>query len=469
MDRQDSYRSAPQRSRQPPGRIGSDRYHRYPDQRGPRGPPPPRGQPPSRPVQSGRDPSPRRDSRSDSKVHTHKRWFNVTHWDEEPTAGNRHITLYTSGVDKPSRRLYVGSLDPSVTPLELKDLFRGALIRRGCPRQQPVFDVKVNSGYAFIEFVTPEDATKAMGLDGIRLHGRSLLVKRPKDYVAPTTDVNTHHIDDGPGKVFVGGIPPEMTEDSFKAFLARHQLPTPSQFQLMINPVTGLSRGYAFMRFDTSVDTLQTDVVDKLHGLSVGSNRLRVELAQSSSQQLPGKALEARIAQEAGEQWMDQLPAVGHSKVVAVLNALRPWDLTARQRVSEVVGELWEAAEAAAGEGAVVEALVSRCTSKRGAPNFTDDRSGALVELEGLDTSSRLVHGEGIIFMSFTTHEASFAALKALGGTTFYEHTLVTCFFNEQAFAKREFSDDGFLPVSSQLIIIGDDVPQTPPLLEIIK
>ena len=44
--------------------------------------------------------------------------------------------------------------------------------------------MNTEKGYAFAEFVTPEDCTMALALDGILLHGTVLKLRRPKDYPA---------------------------------------------------------------------------------------------------------------------------------------------------------------------------------------------------------------------------------------------------------------------------------------------
>ena len=48
----------------------------------------------------------------------------------------------------------------------------------------PVVAVQMNreKAFAFLEFNIIEDATAAMGFDGITLQGHALKVRRPKDY-----------------------------------------------------------------------------------------------------------------------------------------------------------------------------------------------------------------------------------------------------------------------------------------------
>jgi len=48
-----------------------------------------------------------------------------------------------------------------------------------------LFQVNIGKAYAFAEFITPEDATTALGFDGVTLHGTILKIRRPKDFIAP--------------------------------------------------------------------------------------------------------------------------------------------------------------------------------------------------------------------------------------------------------------------------------------------
>lgn len=45
--------------------------------------------------------------------------------------------------------------------------------------------MNIEKAYAFAEFITPEDATTALGFDGVTLHGTILKIRRPKDFIAP--------------------------------------------------------------------------------------------------------------------------------------------------------------------------------------------------------------------------------------------------------------------------------------------
>ncbi|GJN30238.1 hypothetical protein PR202_gb18528 [Eleusine coracana subsp. coracana] len=69
---------------------------------------------------------------------------------------------------------------------------------------------------AFVEFLTPEDATTALSFDGRSLNGYALKIRRPKEYIEMTLGAQTESAEevtlvsdtvaDSPHKIFVAGI-----------------------------------------------------------------------------------------------------------------------------------------------------------------------------------------------------------------------------------------------------------------------
>jgi splicing factor U2AF subunit len=47
---------------------------------------------------------------------------------------------------------------------------------------------------AFVEFLTPEDATAALSFDGRSLNGSTLRIRRPKEYVETVVRFPSFHI-----------------------------------------------------------------------------------------------------------------------------------------------------------------------------------------------------------------------------------------------------------------------------------
>mmetsp|Transcript_10885 Transcript_10885/g.26685 ORF Transcript_10885/g.26685 Transcript_10885/m.26685 type:complete len:527 (-) Transcript_10885:296-1876(-) len=84
----------------------------------------------------------------------------------------------SSDVNKKAREIYVGNITVGVTHGMLMQLFESAV--------GGVAEINMNESgkYAFVEFKTPEHATKALSLDGMDLAGRKLRVGRPAGYNA---------------------------------------------------------------------------------------------------------------------------------------------------------------------------------------------------------------------------------------------------------------------------------------------
>jgi hypothetical protein len=109
-----------------------------------------------------------------------------------------------------ARRIFVGNLppDPPVTEIMLREFFDQAMQQAGLTSGAGccVSDVWISSekNFAFIEVRTVLEASNAMTLDGIQLHGTPLRVNRPHDYVPPTDIIQPV----GGAAPPIGGLPP---------------------------------------------------------------------------------------------------------------------------------------------------------------------------------------------------------------------------------------------------------------------
>jgi hypothetical protein len=108
-----------------------------------------------------------------------------------------------SGEDRKARRLHFGNLPPNVNAkvpgadqlvieavwAELKRL--GLPHSGGDPSVNPILSVWLSEdqGFAFVEFITPEDASTAMALDGMDMMGQRCRVSRPNDYKEPAVNM----------------------------------------------------------------------------------------------------------------------------------------------------------------------------------------------------------------------------------------------------------------------------------------
>jgi len=202
-----------------------------------------------------------------------------------------------------ARRLYIGNLPAQVTEQDLQDFFRGAIVQALVHKENnedPILSVYINHErrFCFLEFKTVEMATACLALDGIDIHGRGKVkVKRPNDYnptmapkvhpsAIPVLDVSrlgivSGTVQDGPNKVFIGGLHYHLSEDQVLELL--QAFGKVKSFHLVKNEPDSLtSKGYCFVEF---ADPNVTQVaVMGLNGMDLGG----------------GKVLTARVAGERG-------------------------------------------------------------------------------------------------------------------------------------------------------------------------
>jgi len=154
----------------------------------------------------------------------------------------------------------------------------------------PVVSVTIyrDKAYAFIELRSSEEANIGMSFDGITLHGKTLRVRRPKDYQPPSvqdvldstsmvgnnSSVSTN-VADSPHKIFIGGLPPHLTDHDVKKLLSMFgQL---KSFNLVRDQLTGLSKGFGFCEYSDSEVT--DDACKALNGMTIGDKTLIVQRA----------------------------------------------------------------------------------------------------------------------------------------------------------------------------------------------
>jgi len=175
-----------------------------------------------------------------------------------------------------ARRLYIGNIPPSCTIDSLKMFFHERMREAGVwhPHASndppPIVDIQLNhdKGYAFIEFRGPLQATQAMGFDGVTLNGQALKVRRPTDY-QPLPNLPQQHahkmpliqgaistkVEDGPNKLFIGGIPSTMNDQQVRDLLQAYG--RLKAFNLVKDGARGTSKGFAFCEY---VDPKVTEI-----------------------------------------------------------------------------------------------------------------------------------------------------------------------------------------------------------------
>jgi polyadenylate-binding protein len=166
--------------------------------------------------------------------------------------------------EKTSTSLWVGDLAPEVTEAILSEMFstiasvQSARVCRSTVTRESL-------GYAYVNFMTPEDAQKAMEeLNYAPIKGRPCRIMfSQRDPALRRSNV---------GNLFIKNLDPEITSrdlhDAFKLFGTL----------LSVKVATdraGLSKGYGFVHFDT--EAAAKAAIDGTNGMQLGANTVKVE------------------------------------------------------------------------------------------------------------------------------------------------------------------------------------------------
>eukprot|EP01129_Flabellula_baltica_P006365 TRINITY_DN2373_c0_g1_i1.p1 TRINITY_DN2373_c0_g1~~TRINITY_DN2373_c0_g1_i1.p1 ORF type:complete len:416 (-),score=111.27 TRINITY_DN2373_c0_g1_i1:378-1625(-) len=222
------------------------------------------------------------------------------------------------------RRLYVGNLPDNCEEEDLVNFFNNAMIRANLVTKpgEPVISAQIfpDKHYAFVEIRSSEEATNGLSFDGMKFHGNELKVNRPHDYQEPSKyegfsaasmahlNLVSSNVADTDFKVFVGGLPGNISEDKIKKLLS--YFGDLRSFNLVRDPNSGLSKGFAFCEY---VDHDVTDYAcAELNGMAIGDKSLVVQRASVNP-----KNQQVYNVQQTTEQ-----PAV--PSAAAMLNLSRP-------------------------------------------------------------------------------------------------------------------------------------------------
>jgi len=352
-------------------------------------------------------------------------------------------------INRQARRLYVGNIPTGVTDQDLVEFFNEAMAKAGVlhqPEHRPVVSSQLNpdKSFSFIEFSTIDEATAGMALDGITMNGISLKVRRPKDYVPPptaqTTPSGIHipgivstNVPDSPNKIFIGGLPAYLNESQVKELLTAFG--PLKAFNLVKDSTTGNSKGYAFFEY---LDASVTDrACQGLNGMKLGDKSLLVQRAN-----IGAKAQEAGMPMSPGTISASpsaatlvnlQVPAAtllsgmfmsqpqGETRVLQLLNLVQPEELVSDSEYEDIMKDVREECEK---YGKVSSIAIPR----------------PALDPDGKIDPATPVDGLGRVFVEFEEKDDAVRAQTNLAGRKFNGHVVLTCYFEEDEYAKRDFS-----------------------------
>ena len=315
-------------------------------------------------------------------------------------------------MSKQSRRLYVGNLPADLTEADISTFFNQAMIKSHATIQSglPIMNVYLNldKRFAFIEIRSVPETMAALRLDGILFRGMSLRMRRPNDYKGDymgeegyelpkdfdpgLLGIVSTQVEDGPDKVFIGGLPYHLSEDNIKELLKSYG--ALKAFNLIKDPMTGQSKGFAFFQY------MERDVIDKackgLNGMVIGDKTLTVRKADGSSG-VGGRGGNAEVLQT-------------RTKVVKLSNLVSEEELEDEEEMEEIKEDV---ESEASGFGNLKECIVPR--------------KGEV--------------GAGKVWLRYEKEEEAEKALATLNGRKFAGRTVEAVYFDEKRFEKEEFGE----------------------------
>ncbi|CAK5083360.1 unnamed protein product [Meloidogyne enterolobii] len=315
-----------------------------------------------------------------------------------------------------ARRLYVGNIPFGSNEDTMLDFFNQQMHLCGLAQApgNPVIACQINldKNFAFIEFRSIDETTAGMAFDGVNFMGQQLKIRRPRDYVAPANNYEmlgslpvSAVVVDSPYKLFIGGLPNHLTSDQVKELLSAFgQL---KAFNLVMDSVTGFSKGYAFCEYLDS--TLTDQAIVGLNGMQLGDNRLLVQLASTGCKTVvPTPGIPSNPIALAG---IDLSKGAGPpTEVLCLMNLVVEEELQKDDEYEEIL-----------------EDIRDEC-----------NKYGNVISLE-IPRPGYEERGVGKVFVEFQSKEECQKAQAALTGRKFSNRVVVTSYYDPDLYHRRQF------------------------------
>ena len=244
-----------------------------------------------------------------------------------------------------AKRMFVSNLPSSVTDASLQEFFN--LQMNGLNIQQandPCLSAQLSQDrtFALLEFKNATDATFALALDGITMedvatngaaedaNGKpsGLVVKRPKDYIAPDTHDDREAPSAGPysdspdtqSKICITRLPIYIDDAQVQELLAAFG--PLKNFVLVKDRGTEQSRGVAYCEY-VSWSEVTDSALTSLNGMELGDSSLQIIRACVGTNQLQAEMSVGAMSMLAGNESGD----LEESRVLCLLNMVTAEEL----------------------------------------------------------------------------------------------------------------------------------------------
>lgn len=350
-------------------------------------------------------------------------------------------TKTAPALTRQARRLYVGNIPFNVTENEIIDFFQFNMISTQPGSPVLACQINLDKNFAFVEFRSVEETTNAISLDGTLCKGQPLKIRRPHDYQpvagsdnapAPTESLGVGApgsistiVADSPNKIYIGGLPTNMTDDQVKDILSAFgQL---RAFNLIRDPSTLASKGYAFCEY---LDPSITDhAITSLHGFDLVDKKLIVQRASVGSKvggQTSGNSNPTSTAIAAPV--IIQVPGLTNisqtstprvlTEILCLMNMVEPNELLDDEEYEDILEDIRDECSKYGKVNSIV------------IPRPSKDQQG--------DTDHQ-VPGLGKVFVEFDSATEAQRAQRNLSGRRFANRLVATSYFDRDRYRNKEF------------------------------
>lgn len=223
-----------------------------------------------------------------------------------PLSNNCSSPVESGSIEDSKTNLIVNYLPQNMTQEELKSLFGSIGEIESCKLVRDKITGQ-SLGYGFVNYAEPKDAEKAINtLNGLRLQTKTIKVSYARPSSASIRDAN----------LYVSGLPKTMTQKELEQLFSQYGRIITSR--ILVDQVTGVSRGVGFIRFDRRVEA--EEAIKGLNGQKPpgASEPITVKFANNPSQktsqallsqlyQSPNRRYPGPLAQQAQRFRLDNL------------------------------------------------------------------------------------------------------------------------------------------------------------------
>ncbi|XP_056628813.1 ELAV-like protein 4 isoform X2 [Triplophysa dalaica] len=180
--------------------------------------------------------------------------------------------MQTGSNDDSKTNLIVNYLPQNMTQEEFRSLFGSIGEIESCKLVRDKITGQ-SLGYGFVNYIDPKDAEKAINtLNGLRLQTKTIKVSYARPSSASIRDAN----------LYVSGLPKTMTQKELEQLFSQYGRIITSR--ILVDQVTGGSRGVGFIRFDKRIEA--EEAIKGLNGQkpSGAAEPITVKFANNPSQ-----------------------------------------------------------------------------------------------------------------------------------------------------------------------------------------